>query len=139
MCQPLLPPVDCHTYSTLLVKHRCALKVHFNNDRCGRGVPIETYLSLYNFPETTNCTKMVHLNVHLGLEVYQKSTTPRSRCTLLLALGYFFKVYSMLSSYLTAIILNWHCGFRIFMGFFFLKIACLAFVTKMHVHNEVIH
>ena len=52
-----------YPYSTLLVKHRCALKVHFNNDRCGKGV-----------------------NVHLGLEVYQKGTTPRSRCTLLLAL-----------------------------------------------------
>ncbi len=35
----------------------------------------------------TNCSKVVHLNVHLGLEVYQKGTTPRSRCTLLLVLG----------------------------------------------------
>ncbi len=42
-----------YPYSTLLVKLRCALKVHFNNDRCDEGVPIETYLSLYNFPETT--------------------------------------------------------------------------------------
>ncbi len=42
-----------YPYSTLLVKLRSALKVHFNNDRCGEGVPIETYLSLYNFPEST--------------------------------------------------------------------------------------
>ena len=44
---------QAYPYSTLLVKRRCALKIHFNNDRCGKGVPIETYLSLYNFPETT--------------------------------------------------------------------------------------
>ncbi len=39
-----------YPYSTLLVKRRCALKVHFNNDRCGEGVPIETYLCTHWTP-----------------------------------------------------------------------------------------
>ena len=67
--------LEVYSYRAIPLSCKCTLMIHLENDRCGKRCV------------DTNCTKVVHLNVHLGLEVYQKGTTPRSRCTLLLALG----------------------------------------------------
>ncbi len=66
-----------YPYRTLLVKRRCALKVHFNNDRYGKGVPIETYLLLYNFLIISCEADVYRRSMRIGVkQVWVRCTTP---------------------------------------------------------------
>ena len=61
---------EVYTWNTLPTDLGCTLGIHFQAGRC-----------------VNRCTTSVPLILHLDNSVYQKSSTPQSRCTLLLALG----------------------------------------------------